>query len=460
MAITLKYGAPGPILAAGFASGVGSRKNKQQDDLLKIWQQQTQQNFQGQQANIDRMQRFGLQQQAQAFQANQQGVQNKFNLAFRDDQQKFAAEQNRLQRNAMDVRDAADRFQRAGDREEDRAARKAEFEAVQDQNRMRGLASRELELPAAAQREMDQLEEGLIAAGKLEPAQQEEYRQKYEKRARELRGFARPAAKSPEEVQWDHEQAKMGHQESLKQKAEQEKQQQATAEAAQKQQQTIIADAKKMFSEKNDDGTPKYKSFGEALQAADAQHREAAAFFVPPAAPPQPGQQKWGDVVPPQQAQTGAPAAPPPQQAVDPLDAIIEEDIQSRQPGAGRDAAEADLQMKGVKPWDANGIQTTLKKYPDLPPEIAKGITPELVQKATDQGAKDPIKAAIVYQSLISQGSLTSADKSQQTWYQPEQRKAILENSQLPKPQSAEEMNALPKGAAFVAPDGTIRRKP
>ena len=49
MAIVLKYGAPGPILAAGYAAGVGRRQQEDQDDALKIWERQSQQEFQARQ---------------------------------------------------------------------------------------------------------------------------------------------------------------------------------------------------------------------------------------------------------------------------------------------------------------------------------------------------------------------------------------------------------------------------
>lgn len=96
MAIVLKYGAPGPILQSGFASGVGHRKNAQQEDLLKIWQQQQAQAFQGQQSELGRWQQRKLQENAQEFQAGQQGLQNQFNLDFRNDQRKYNTDQTAL----------------------------------------------------------------------------------------------------------------------------------------------------------------------------------------------------------------------------------------------------------------------------------------------------------------------------------------------------------------------------
>jgi hypothetical protein len=435
MAIVLKYGSPGPILNAGFASGVGRRKDKQQEDLLKIWQQQQQ----AQQAAIDRNQRAALQQNALNFQADQQAD----NLAFQIEGRAFQAGQNKLDREfraGEAGRARGDRFFEGElDRQQQQLLLKNRDEDLRIRSTEQGLQKGELELPEPARRKLNQLEEGLVAAMELDPVQQQEFREKYEKQKRDLLSFARPVAKmSPEEefqkstFEKDgttYQRTDKGFDVLKDGQAEQQKQQEKLQAEQQKRQQELVSDAKKLMSEKDDEDNPKYKSFGEALQKADAMRREADAFFTPPAS-----QQTQ-----PNGTFSGLPAVTEPQQAAPP-----------QQGGVTR----------GRWPYTPEAIQENLKKYPNLTPDVAKGVTPELVMTMADQGAQDPVKAAIVYQGLTKGGSLTSADKSQQTWYQPEERKEILEKSQLPKPQSEEEYNALPSGATYVYTDGTIRKKP
>ena len=104
MAIVLKYGSPGPILAAGYAAGVGSRMNKQKEDALKVWQQNTQREFQAQQSWLDRYQQSSMQQKAfeqqkdltklgQNFQAAQATLQRGFQSGLAEDNRKFQAGQ-------------------------------------------------------------------------------------------------------------------------------------------------------------------------------------------------------------------------------------------------------------------------------------------------------------------------------------------------------------------------------
>ena len=452
MPITLKYGAPGAILQAGFAAGVGSRKQKEQKDLLDVWQQQTNQAFQGQQAELGRQQQLGLQQNAQEFQAVQQAGQNQFNRQFRIDQQKFNAEQDRLNRNAQAVDATAARFARAGENELDRDQQQRHYEALQDQMRMKGLASRELELPPAAQREMDKLEEGLIAAGKLEPAQQEEYRKKYEQRAKELRGFARPATKSPEEVQREHEQAKMQQQESVKQQAEQQKQQQQQTENFQKEQKDYSklhqAEMQRLQSaseELDAEGKPTGK-----LKPLDSFSEEATknlglSKIFEPQQPAQQTQAATGDV----------------QQFQGP-NALPVERGQWNAPSQTTDMH----QGKYTGRWDGGAPEYT-------PPTQQAPAAPEMtaqqqLESVKSQGYTE--KQAIAYLDKI-RGMNSAATQSgpaapqpqqgqDQSQYTPEMRKSILEGSQLPKPQSKEEYDALPSGASYVYTDGTIRKKP
>lgn len=123
MAIVMKYGAPGPILQAAYAAGVGHRMNEQKDDALKVWSQQNQQQFQAEQSWLNRAQQSNLQQNAIAqqwamqkdafaqqktmaeagrtFQAEQQ--QNEF--GFRSTQAGRARQYNAEQQSANDTRD-------------------------------------------------------------------------------------------------------------------------------------------------------------------------------------------------------------------------------------------------------------------------------------------------------------------------------------------------------------------
>ena len=197
MAIVLKYGAPGPILLAGAAGGRGHRENEDQDDALKLWQQQQQQNFQSRQlsqqqgfvagqAFLDRKYRTELQ-KAQFGEA-------KTERDFRAGQQKTAQDfQAGQQKGVLQARAG----ESALDREQRALLEKQRNEFVNDQNTLTGLRRCELELPQAAQKRLDQLEAGRVDAMKLAPAEQQEFQTKYEAEKRQLLRLSRPTNETP-----------------------------------------------------------------------------------------------------------------------------------------------------------------------------------------------------------------------------------------------------------------------
>lgn len=183
MAITLKYGAPGPVLLAGYAGGVGKRQQRQEENALELWQQQNQQKFQAQQAAIGRQFQFGMQQ-------------NQFGEQFIRDarNRQFAAQQDALgrdfqagqQKNLLDVR----RNEFALDRQD-----RLDEEDLKRRITSEGLRTGALVLPPKAQAELDKLEAG--RAEVLEPGydevQRDTFMADYEKRKQALEGLAKPA---------------------------------------------------------------------------------------------------------------------------------------------------------------------------------------------------------------------------------------------------------------------------
>jgi hypothetical protein len=466
MAIVLKYGAPGQILQSGFAAGVGSRKNKQQEQLLDIWQQQTQQAFAGQQALLDRQQRANLQQQGFQFQADME----LFNQAGQDfraaEQRKFGAEQNRLDRNAQDVQATAARFARAGEAELDRdqqlLIQKNQQEYFRARDTEEGLRKGEMELPPPVQQKLDQLEGGLVDAMKLDPAQQQEFRQKYEQEKRELLGLAKPKPQMSRDDtlrktfgdSYEKEKGKPYYIDSqgepklpagYKDPAENQlKQQQEAQKKVQDRQQAVTSKAEKLFAEKDElTGKPKYASFGEALREADNMQREADSFF---SGTPQPQPESGSSVNPDGSIHEWARRAEPSQAPA--------QETQIQHPGGA---------PAGIPAPDGSGRILSGPGIPGTPP-----VDEQLLKTMTDNGAKDPARAAAVYQSIKSgqafggstAGGAGTYGQPVPSQYTPEMRKSILDGSQLPRPQSAEEASALGKGASWVAPDGTIRRNP
>jgi len=193
MAIVLKYGAPGPILLAGAAGGRGHRENEYQDDALKLWQQQQQQNFQSRQ--LSQQQSFAGGQAAldREYRSELQGAALKESQTERDyraGQQKSAQDfQAGQQKGVLEARAGESVL----DREQRALADRQRQEFVADQNTLTGLRRGELELPQAAQRRLQQLDAGLVEAMKLSPAEQGEFRQKYEAEKRNLLRLATPS---------------------------------------------------------------------------------------------------------------------------------------------------------------------------------------------------------------------------------------------------------------------------
>lgn len=190
MAIVLKYGAPGPVILAGYAAGVGHAQREQKRDALRLWQQQQAQNFQGQQSALDRQQRAELQQAAFAQQSGLAEMERTFRAEQQQGIQGFQAEQDELRRKFA-----------SGEAEKERAARSAEYrkheEFTQDRDILGGLRRGELELPPSAQQRLKELDDSLAYAMTLDDAQEQEARQKIEKEKQSLYRLAQPRQYSP-----------------------------------------------------------------------------------------------------------------------------------------------------------------------------------------------------------------------------------------------------------------------
>ena len=78
------------------------------------------------------------------------------------------------------------------EREQRALLEKQRNEFVAEQNTLAGLRRGELQLPQAAQRRLQQLDAGMVDAMKLTPAEQAEFRQKYDAEKRQLLALARP----------------------------------------------------------------------------------------------------------------------------------------------------------------------------------------------------------------------------------------------------------------------------
>jgi len=202
MAITLKYGAPGPILLAGYAGGVGARQNRQQKDALDLWQQQNQQQFQAQQANLGRMWQAGLQQRQFEQQSELQKAGFEQQTAL---QQAGFGQQSTLQKTAIEARSKEEGETRKFQGEQaglDREQRAALLKERDYQNTLEGVRTGALVLPEAAQNELNKLETGRLALLKdgFDEFQQKEGMAEYETRKRALLGLAQPRKQlSPDE---------------------------------------------------------------------------------------------------------------------------------------------------------------------------------------------------------------------------------------------------------------------
>ncbi len=201
MAIVLKYGAPGPIIAAGYAAGVGHQMHEQQDDALKVWQQQNQQQFQAGQSWLDRLQQSNLQQGY----FNQQNQQSSASRAFQAEQQQnlmgFQSTQAGRSRDFQAAQTDKTLDFRSGESALDATRRVAEQQRheqfLREQNTEMGLRRGELTLPPAAQAQLQKLEADKIEAMKLDPAKQAEFMGKYTEQKRGLYGMAQPSNQVP-----------------------------------------------------------------------------------------------------------------------------------------------------------------------------------------------------------------------------------------------------------------------
>jgi hypothetical protein len=138
MAIVLKYGSPGPILASGYAAGAGHRQNEQQDDALRLWQQQQQRNFQANQSWLDRLQRTELQGAAFTQQAAQSKLGREFQAGQQTAEQTFRAGEAGLQRTFQEGQQKAILDARIAEAELDR---KFQADLTDDAGRMRMFTS-------------------------------------------------------------------------------------------------------------------------------------------------------------------------------------------------------------------------------------------------------------------------------------------------------------------------------
>lgn len=297
MAIVLKYGAPGPILESGFAAGLGQRQKQQTKNLLDVWQQQTQLDFQGQQAALHRQQQADLLQQSQDFHIGQSA----------------------LDRLARQESETAGRLFQRDQTELGRQQVQKHYEDIKYQGTQKALADGSMALPPSAQKELDKLEEGrvLIQGPGWTDSDRAQFDADYQKRKRDLTMLAEPvtspaaaanrdtvyrdqtgkaydqpiegvtkpySVSSGKQIEDSQDQVdrKIAEQQQKQQEAaqvKQEKKQEAAAAAAQKEQDTVIADAKKLASEKDTEtAQPKY-TYAEALKEATDRHKQAKDFF-------------------------------------------------------------------------------------------------------------------------------------------------------------------------------------
>jgi hypothetical protein len=442
MAIVLKYGAPGPILQSGFAAGVGRRKDRQQKDLLDIWQQQTQQAFQAEQSAIDQRNRVGLQEANFEFQAGQNAQQQKAQLLGRA-WQAFDADQKRVQGDMLTER----RFAQAEFMKLPPIPEHADAESRKMLTKKRNALAELMgptwdltkpEVQKAWQEERDAYQSGVQdLQDSFSPADEEnkntiyrdqtgkafndaglpeEGRIPYDRRTGKPIENPQVEAQAKAQVEFQKKQDEI----AKKQQEAADKQQEKFAAAEEKWKEKRLARAEKTQLQGADQKTGKLPP----LDLDAAEKELAAAGFAKPQQPtPVPTQQEPAQTNPIQQAH---------------------EQFQAEQEG--------------------QQVEKDLNTLNPMPP-VANGVTPELVQKMKDHGAKDPVRAAQAYAALTSGGSLTSADPSQQTHYSPQTREKVLEGvksgqNALPTPKTQEEAVALGPGAAWVAPDGTIRRNP
>ncbi len=189
MAIVFKYGSPGPILAAGYAAGAGHQMHEQQDDALKVWQQNSQRDFQANQSWLDRLQQTNLQQGYFNQQNQQATAQRAFQAEYQNNalgaQSTLAGRQRDFQAEQTDKQLAA----RAGESELDRQQR---AQLAQDAQLHADLRSGDMVLPPAVGAKINKLDSDLAELTALAPAGKDEFMQEYAKRRQELTRMAVP----------------------------------------------------------------------------------------------------------------------------------------------------------------------------------------------------------------------------------------------------------------------------
>lgn len=263
MAITLKYGAPGPILAAGFAAGVGRRQQRQQKDSLEIWQQQQQQGFQAQQAQLGRDFQAGQAKLGRDFQADQGVLNREFQAAENKAALDFRSEEGRLDRGIrMDLTKRLEEFRR-------------------EEATMEGVRTGELILPPAAETSLKNLESARVASLELDPAGQAEFMEAYEEKKAALLQLAQPRKElgydervkknlganygQYKSLPWQfNQQGEMSLPSGFKMPQEEDPQ----GEYDKKFNDSVMKQYEKNLSETDEAGDPLYKDEDAALQAA------------------------------------------------------------------------------------------------------------------------------------------------------------------------------------------------
>ncbi len=189
MAIVLKYGSPGPILAAGYAAGAGHQMHEQQGDALKVWQQNQQQQFQAGQSWLDRLQQQNLQQGYFANQAQQASLARISQGAQAGLQRQFQAGQAEAGRQFQAGQTQTVLAARAGESALERQQRE---QLAQDAQLHADLRSGDMVLPPAVREKINKLDSGISELTGLAPAGKDQFMAEYTKRRRELMSMAIP----------------------------------------------------------------------------------------------------------------------------------------------------------------------------------------------------------------------------------------------------------------------------
>ena len=489
MAITFKYGAPGPILQAGFAAGVGNRQKRQQEDALEIWQQQNQQQFQAGQAAINRRFQYGMQEQQfgnqlelQALRFQEQGLQDREQRAFQAEQAGLGRDFQSGQTKALiDARSA----ESGRDREHDLALAGRRESFLRDQATQEGLRSGELELPPEAQNRLRQLESGRVEAMKLDPVQKQEFMEQYEREKSTLMGLAQPAKTLPIGDQFDkttiekngtlYQRGKDGSFDVLREPPEDTSQ-------ADKEKYAKLLQAEAIRLAKDAEDTE--GDLGSYIE--QAKKNLAGVGFAEPQRQAQPtpnlqemaaefpgavGTQNSPPQLSPAQVQQLAGLAGQQLPSEPPL--TIKEKLQSvggqyyvgdlhtikdgpqhstsaapQQPAAGGKAQAQQTPMPNDKPdapWDEN-----------TPLSIPDASNRQLLEMAK---TGSPGNASMAKEELEARGVTQAPGKAPLNVAELDKQSQAVAASMLTQPKSKADYDALEKGTMFIAPDGSVRRK-